>query len=249
MDTNSPDQKYSLNMGTWYRVVRGIIGFLVRLFCRLDVRGLEYVPDVGPYLLLINHVHWLDAPVLMTAFPHRAWVFAASKRERHWFFGPLFRSLDAIFVRRGEVDRKALRKALAVLEGGGVLGVAPEGTRSPTGGLQEGRSGAAFMAYRAGVKLVPVVATGQKEVFPPWKGLRRAPVRVFFGPAFEPCPPSAGGKASAADARAFTQEIMYRLAAMLPPAYRGVYADVVEKRPHLVAFYDTLNEPSRSERS
>ncbi len=242
MDVNRSDQRYSLKPGTWYRVFRGIIGFILRLFCRLDIQGLEHVPDTGPYLLLVNHLHWLDAPVLMVAFPHRAWVFAAAKRERHWFFGPMFRSLDAIFVRRGEVDRKALRKALAVLEGGGVLGVAPEGTRSPTGALQKGRSGAAFMAYRTGAGLVPVVITGQKGVFPLWHGFRRALVRVRYGPPFVTPPPSVEGKVSAVDARAFTEEIMYRLAVMLPQVYRGEYADVTEQRPDLVALYETIHQ-------
>lgn len=240
MDSNAADQLYSLKPGTWYRVFRGIIGFILRLFCRLEVRGLEHVPDAGPYLLIVNHLHWLDAPVLMVGFPYRAWVFAAAKRERHWFFGPMFRSLDAIFVRRGEVDRRALRKALEVLEGGGVLGVAPEGTRSPTGALQQGRSGAAFMAIRTGTRLVPAVITGQKGVFPLWRGFARAPVLVRFGPPFDPPPVLAEGKVNAADARAFTAEIMYRLAALLPPQYRGEYADVTERRPDLVAFSEPV---------
>lgn len=248
-DSKGSEQPYSLRMGARYRLVRAIIGSLVRLFCRLDVRGLEHVPDTGPYLLLINHLHWLDAPLLMTAFPHRAWVFAAAKRENHWFFGPLFRSLDAIFVRRGEVDRKALRKALSVLKGGGVLGVAPEGTRSPTGGLQKGRSGAAYLAYHSRVRMVPVVATGQMAVFPPWKRLRRAPLQVVFGPAFGPPETSEGKKPSGAEIRALTEEIMYRLSAMLPAEHRGVYSDVAEKRPDLLEFYRALHPAESSGRS
>ena len=77
----------------------------------------------------------------MTAIPYRAYVFAGEKWAKHLLLGPLFRSLDAIFVERGEVDRNALRKALAVLAGGGFLGVAPEGTRSKTGRMQQGRTG------------------------------------------------------------------------------------------------------------
>lgn len=103
------------------------------------------------------------------------------------------------------------------------------------------------MAFRTGVKLVPVVATGQKEVFPLWKRFRRATVMVRFGRAFE-APSPRDGKASAGDARRFTQEIMYHLAAMLPPPYRGEYADVTERRPDLVALYQTTDEPERSGR-
>jgi 1-acyl-sn-glycerol-3-phosphate acyltransferase len=237
----SDAKAYSVKMGGWYRVVRGVIGFLLRILARLEVEGLEHIPDEGPYLLTINHLHWLDPPVLMVAFPYRSHIFAAEKWEDHWFLGPLFRSLDAIFVRRGEVDRKALRRALAVLKGGGVLGLAPEGTRSKTGAMQRGRSGAAYFAYRAGVRLVPVVATGQEKVFPSLRRFHRATVKVVFGLPFEPSPSE--GRASAAQVHAFAEETMYRLAALLPPEYRGVYADVSEARPELLALC-TPGEPT-----
>jgi len=228
---------YSLKKRGWYRVVSGIIGFLLRLFSHFEVVGLEHVPAEGPYLYVTNHLHWLDAPILGVALPHRARVFAGEKWERHWILGPLLRSIDAIFVNRGEVDRKALRRAMAVLEGGGVLALAPEGTRSKTGAMQKGRSGAAYMACRAGVKLLPAVVTGQEKLFPSLWRFRRARVRVVFGLPFEP--PAVEGKASTAQVHAFTEEIMYQLAAILPPEYRGVYGDVAEKRPDLLALYAT----------
>lgn len=226
-------QTYSLEIRGWYRVVRGIVSVLLRILARVEIEGQEHIPDQGPYLLITNHLHWLDPPLLAVAFPHRPYVFAAEKWENHWFLGPFLRSLDAIFVQRGEVDRKALRQALGVLKGGGVLGLAPEGTRSKTGALQRGRSGAAYMAYRAGVPLVPVVTTGQEKVFSCLRRLRRARVRVVYGPPFDP--PPAEGKASAREVHDFSQDIMYRLAAMLPPEYRGVYQDVTERRPDLLA--------------
>jgi 1-acyl-sn-glycerol-3-phosphate acyltransferase len=235
------ETSYSLEIRGWYGVARGIIGFLLRTLSRVEIAGLEHVPNQGPYMLVSNHLHWLDAPALMVAFPRRAYVFAAAKRRNHWFFGPLFRSLDAIWVHRGEVDRQALRGALAVLQGGAVLGLAPEGTRSPTGGLQRGRSGAAYMAYRQGVPLLPVVAWGQEQLFPSLRRLRRATVHVAFGPPFAP-PALEGGKTDAGAVRAFGEEIMYRLAALLPPAYRGVYGDVATARPDLVAAAERMDK-------
>jgi 1-acyl-sn-glycerol-3-phosphate acyltransferase len=224
---------YSLEMRGWYRVLRAVVRFLLKLLCRVEVEGLECIPREGPYLLITNHLHWLDPPMIMAFYPYRAHLFAAEKWEDHWLLGPLFRSLDAIFVQRGEVDREALRQALAVLEGGGVLGLAPEGHRSDTGTMQRGRSGAAYMAYRTHVKLVPVATWGQKRVFASLRRLRRATVHVVFGVPFEP--PAVEGKASAAQVHAFSEEIMYHLAAMLPAEYRGVYADVSRKRPELLA--------------
>jgi 1-acyl-sn-glycerol-3-phosphate acyltransferase len=88
------------------------------------------------------------------------------------------------------------------------------------------------MAYRAAVPIVPVVTMGQENVFPALCRLRRATVRVVYGPVFEP--PPVEGKASAAEVHTLSRDIMYRLAAMLPPEYRGVYADVAERRPDLL---------------
>jgi 1-acyl-sn-glycerol-3-phosphate acyltransferase len=239
VDKHKPpgDDSHPLEMGTWYRIVRGVVGFLLRLLSRLEIVGLEHVPAQGPYLLLVNHLHWLDPPALAVAFPYRSHLFAAEKWERHWFLGPLLGSLDAIFVNRGEVDRQALRKAMAVLRDGGVLGMAPEGTRSKTGGLQRGRSGAAYMAFRTGARLVPIVITGQEKVFPSLWRLRRATVHVVFGPPFEP--PAVDGRADSAQIHEFTEEIMYRMAAILPAEYRGVYSDVEEQRPDLMGLYET----------
>jgi 1-acyl-sn-glycerol-3-phosphate acyltransferase len=226
---------YTFEIRGWYRVARGIATFLARVLCHFEVEGLEHIPSSGPFLMTINHIHFLDPPALLVAFPHRSYVLAADKWRRRPLFGALFRSMDAIFIHRGEIDRKALRAALAVLEGGGVMGLAPEGTRSKTGGLQQGRGGAAYMAYRAGVGVLPVVATGHEKIFPSLRKLRRAHVRVTFGPFFEPPPLPPGTKATAEHVRAFAEEMMYRMAALLPPEYRGVYADVEEARPDLMA--------------
>jgi 1-acyl-sn-glycerol-3-phosphate acyltransferase len=239
-EPETESKTYTMEMGGWYRLWRVSVNFLLRILSRFEVEGLEHLPDKGPFLLITNHLHWLDPPVIMVAFPYRAYVFAAEKWETNFILGPIFRSMDSIFVRRGEVDRKALREALAVLEGNAVLGLAPEGTRSKTGAMQRGRSGAAYMAYRAGVPLVPVAITGQEKVFPSLWRFRRARVRAVFAPPF--APPPVEGKASAAAVHAFSEDIMYHLAALLPPEYRGVYSDVDEKRPDLMALYAAINE-------
>ncbi len=216
-----------------YSTIRTIINVLITNLARVEVHGRENLPEHGPYLVVANHLHWLDSPLLMTVLPFRAHVFAGEKWAKHWLIGPLLRSVGAIFVNRGQVDRRALRKALEVLEAGGVLGLAPEGTRSKTGVLQHGRSGASYLAYHSGAPLVPIVASGQEHVVSSWFRLRRARVRVAIGQAF--ALPPAEGKVNMAQLDVFTEEIMYRLAALLPAAYRGVYADVADKRPELLA--------------
>jgi len=219
-----PKQGDPLYLGRLYPVIQGVIAFLVRTLTRLEVHGLELAPARGPYILVANHLHWLDSPVLITVLPHPARVFAGEKWEKRLFIGFLLKSVNAIFVNRGEVDRRALRAALDTLKAGGVLGMAPEGTRSKTGGLQRGRSGAAYLAFQSGATLFPVVCTGQQHVISSLLRLRRQRVRVVFGPPF--APPPVDGKVTPAHLDSFTEEIMHRLAAMLPPEYRGVYAGV-----------------------
>ena len=206
-----------------HRLLRRIILGLLKLLCRLKVQGVEHVPAEGPLLLVSNHLHWLDTPVLGVTVPRRATVFAARKWERRPIAGWVLRTLgNAIFVYRGEVDRQALRKALAVLKDGGVLAMAPEGTRSDTGALQQGKEGTAYLATRTGVPLLPVVAYGQEKMFSSLLRGRRAEVHVIYGPPF--ALPSTPGRVSKKQLREFTQQIMLGLAAMLPPAYRGVYS-------------------------
>jgi 1-acyl-sn-glycerol-3-phosphate acyltransferase len=237
-------QMEPLKMRGWYRVARGVVAFLLHVVARELVLGRENIPRQGPLILAVNHLHWLDSPLVAVTFPYRAYVFAGEKWAKNWLIGPLLRSVGAIFVRRGEVDRQALRQAMDDLRSGGVLGMAPEGTRSKTGALQEGRTGAAYMALRTGVPILPVAISGQEKVFPTLRRLRWPTVRIVYGAPFYP--PAVEGKASSADIEAFTEEIMYRLAAMLPPEYRGVYRDVTEKRPDLVQAYGTDINSTRS---
>jgi 1-acyl-sn-glycerol-3-phosphate acyltransferase len=127
-----------------------------------------------------------------------------------------------IFVARGEVDRHALGQALEVLKSGGVMAIAPEGTRSRTGGLQEGRSGVVYLAARSSAPIVPAAMWGQEKVMPGWVRLRRAPVHITFGPPI--ILPAEAAHFRAAELDSYTEELMLTLGRMLPPEYRGVYA-------------------------
>jgi 1-acyl-sn-glycerol-3-phosphate acyltransferase len=137
-----------------------------------------------------------------------------------WFLSDLGKS---IWVGSEEGELEALESALEVVESGGVVGIGPEGRRSATGGLEPGKPGAAYVATRGGVPVVPVATWGQERLGRSWRRLRRAPVEVRFGaPMHFPA-----GEAGPADLRAYTDQLMHEIARMLPPEYRGVYADAV----------------------
>jgi 1-acyl-sn-glycerol-3-phosphate acyltransferase len=206
-----------------YRVLQRLVQILIRLLTHIEVVGLEHIPASGAFILVTNHLHVFDLPVAFAYVPRQMTVFAADKYRGKlggWIMHLVTRT---IFVARGEVDRRALGEALAVLKSGGTMAIAPEGTRSRNGGLLKGRSGVIYLAGRASVPIVPAVMWGQEHVMPGWIGLRRAPVHLIIGPPIN-LPPEAA-QFRTPDLDAHTEKLMLTMARMLPPEYRGVYTE------------------------
>lgn len=210
----------------WYRCVHWLARLLATLFLRLEVTGREHVPEQGPFILATNHLHILDPPLAYAAIPYRhVTVLAAEKWEESFPIGPFLKSMGAIFVQRGEVDRQALNAVLAVLEAGGIVGMAPEGTRSPVGTMQRGKPGLAYLATKAGVPILPLGISGHLHMFEDWRRLRRPRVRVRIGPLI--ALPPVTGRQKNQQLEALTEEIMVALARLVDPELRGVYAVAV----------------------
>jgi len=214
------------DMRLFYRFVRGFFRLFFKLFTRIEVYGLENLPARGPLILLTNHLHFLDPPLVMAVVPLKTTVLVAEKWARRIGINLVFRAVGGVFIERGTADRKALGKIETLLREGAVIGIAPEGTRSPTRALQEGKGGAAFLASRVGALLIPVVAYGQEHVFEELRRLRRARVVVRIGEPFTLT--AQEGRSRHEQLHQMTQEIMMRMARLLPPEYRGVYGPLVE---------------------
>jgi 1-acyl-sn-glycerol-3-phosphate acyltransferase len=137
--------------------------------------------------------------------------------------GFLFDLFGAIPLWRGEVDMTAIRRGLAVLEAGHILAVAPEGTRSGHGRLQRGHPGVVMLALRSGAPLLPLVYYGGESFGRNVTRLQRTDFHIVAGNLF--CL-SVGGKVSREARQQMPDEIMYQLAALLPPAYRGYYSNL-----------------------
>lgn len=205
-----------------FRFAQRLLRLLLRLLTRMDVRGLEHLPDHGPAILAPNHVVWFDVVPIFAYTKTPVVTLAAEKWEHHWALGPLFRHFaSAIFVQRGEFDRKALEACMAALRQGEVLGVAPEGTRSYTGVLGPGHDGLAWLAGRTEAAIVPIVIWGHEQLFDDWKHLRRPHIRVRVGESFRL--PAEAAKARSRELPTYTLQIMRRLAALLPEDRRGMY--------------------------
>jgi 1-acyl-sn-glycerol-3-phosphate acyltransferase len=193
------------------------------LLTRQHVEGIEHVPD-PPYILTTNHLGTLDVPLIYATVGGAHLVgWAAEKYERSLVRGTILRAGGAVFIQRGKVDRRALDFAVETLRSGKAFGMAPEGTRSPHHRLIRGKTGAAYLAAESGVPVVPVGLTGTYRPYDHWLRLRRPLLTARFGPPFTLPPLPADGRADAL--RRNTDEIMCHIAALLPPEYRGLYAD------------------------
>ena len=206
-----------------FRVIQKLTRLLLFLLTQLDVDGIEYLPQHGPAILCPNHVAWTDAVVVLAYVRGTTTAFAADKWETRFPINLLMRYFGrAIFVHRGEVDRQALGKALEVLKQDGILGVAPEGTRSYSGVLAKGYDGAVYLASRTDACLVPIAIWGHENAIAEWKRLRRPRILLRVGESYQ-LPPEAR-RARASELPAYTEDLMRRIAAMLPPERRGPYA-------------------------
>lgn len=210
-----------------YEFLRKLVRALFPLLVRVQIRGQENFPPSGPYILATNHLSVFDLPLLLMVCPHTVRAFAASKHRRNPFYALLLTAAGSIWVRRGEIDREALQGAFAVLRRGEVLGIAPEGTRArQVYALQPGKTGAAYIATRADVPIVPVGLTGTEKIKQNLPRLRRTDVTVNIGEPFR-LPES--GRVRGPKLDEYTDLIMRRIAALLPPEYRGVYRDALEQ--------------------
>ena len=203
------------------RSVHWLSRFLVFLWTCSSVIGLENIPSKGPALLVSNHLGDAD---LILGFAYTKQIvepFAKIELYDIPLLGWILDTYGVIWVRRGQPDRRALRVVMEAMNQGRMVGIAPEGRESLTGTLEEGTSGAAYIALKNDVMIVPITFTGTENyrVFHNMKRLRRTDVSVTIGTPFrlDRLPDKR------AAIRAGTEKIMHTLAQQLPSEYRGVY--------------------------
>ena len=214
----------AIDYGRWppmLKLSQWILRVAFRLSARIEVQGSENIPSSGPVLLALNHLCTLDAPLVLTVLKRRGVCVATDDLKHNPWFRWALDLADAIYLRRGAADQAALDQCLAVLRAGGLLGIAPEGTRSKTGALGRGLSGAVYLAAESGAPIIPMVAWGQERLTDNLKKARRTSIHVHFGSRFEVSAETGGTEGLFRN----TERLMTTLAAMLPPEYRGVYAD------------------------
>jgi len=205
----------------------GVVSWVLRTFfgmlCRLDTAALKNVPAQGPLILVANHVNFLEVPVVRASLhPRDITMLTKVQTFNNPLFNFLFHTWGGIPIERGTVDRAALQACIDALAEGKILAVAPEGTRSGDGKLLQGKPGTILVAVRSGAPLLPITCWGAEHFWDNLKHFRRTPFHARVG---RPFIVDTHGEGLSKDVRQrIADEIMFKLAELLPEQYHGMYA-------------------------
>ena len=150
----------------FYYAVRAICWLILKIFWRMEVIGIENLPESGGMIIASNHVSYLDPAVLASSLNRKIYFITKKEVFKNTFISFIFKNLNAISVDRGNADILAFKKAINILREEKVLGIFPEGTRSSNGELQELKLGAIKIAMKTGVPILPVGIIGTHKIYP-----------------------------------------------------------------------------------
>jgi 1-acyl-sn-glycerol-3-phosphate acyltransferase len=205
-----------------YYFGRFLTRLLLLLLTNWQVKGRENIPDRGPLLIVCNHLHAADPPIVAVSVRLKAVFMAKEELFRHRWSRFWVRNFGAFPVHRGVPDRKALSEAEHRVKQGFALIMFPEGKRSSTIQMQAAFPGSALIASRLDVPILPVSISGTEKLKRLTGWLCRPRITVNIGEPFRL--PPAEGKLTRAELIRLTNSIMEHIAGLLPPEYQGAYA-------------------------
>ncbi len=201
-----------------------IVKLLIKLLTRTQFSGLENIPVNGALIFATNHMHYMDIPLLfINPVREDLTALVTTKYQHHWFIRWFCDTAEGIWINRDIADFSAMQAASKALKEGKALGISPEGTRSQTAQLLKAKPGVVLLALKAGVPIVPVAITNTEKAFRRIFTLQRPKLSIRFGPAFTLNPVSPEERER--KYQEYTDEIMCRIAALMPEKYRGYYHD------------------------
>ncbi len=207
------------------KFLRWLIHTVLKLLTKVEAIGYENLPEKGGFVIAVNHLGFLDAPMAYYALDTwNLFVLVGEKWEENPLLRWLGKHLNFIFVDRFNPDLRAMREMIKRMEEGQTLVIAPEGTRARDEKMAQGKPGAAYLASKMQWPIVPVAIIGTEDRI--FKGnlkrFKRTHIKLMAGKTFT-LPPFPK-KNREEKLQEYTDEIMCRIAAMLPEKNRGYYA-------------------------
>lgn len=222
--------KNEFHLSAWVRLrrqlLRVVMRFVFRAVARVRVTGLGNIPHGTAYMAAVNHMSIYDPPFLLAFWPEILQGIGAVDVFDKPFQGELLRMYGVVPVHRGQYDRELLEAVLKMLAAGYPVLIAPEGGRSHALAMRRAKPGVAYIIDEARVPVIPVGIVGTTDDFLN-RGLRgqRPTLEIRIGQPFT-LPPIDGRGEARREARQHNADlVMQRIAGLLPPEYRGVYAD------------------------
>ncbi len=222
------DNQYRVSLMTQIlrRFLRGFFRAFFRLLGKVEISGLEHIPDNNKYVVVFNHVSLVEVPFIAAFWPIIIEIIGAAAVWERPGVSIVAKMWSGVQVDRTAFDRDVFKQVMKVFEDDRPLMISPEGGRSHTPGLRRGKPGVAYIIDEVDAVVIPVAVVGNTMDFLT-QGLKgnRQPIQMIVGEAFK-MPPLDGRGAERRLKRQFnTDYIMARLAALLPESYRGVYAE------------------------
>lgn len=222
--------KNEFHLSAWVRlrrsVMRLVISALFRALARVRLTGTENIPRGTAYMAAVNHVSIYDPPLLLVFWPEILQGIGAIDVFDKPIQGELLRMYGTVPVHRGQYDRELIDAVLTMLSAGYPVMIAPEGGRSHVVAMRRAMPGVAYILDEARVPVVPIGIVGTTDDF-----LKRAlhgerpTLEIRVGKPFQLPPIEGRGEARRAARQHNADLVMQRIAGLLPPEYRGVYAD------------------------
>lgn len=210
-----------------YKIVAWVVKIGTGILCRIDAPDIHKMPAHGPLIVVSNHTGQLEVAVffgLLQPRPITGW--AKMESWDNAFLNWLFNLWGLIPVRRGEGDTSALRRAIKALDNGYIFGIAPEGTRNKTGKLKRAHPGAVMLAIHSGATILPVVHWGGENFLKNLSRFKRTDFHIRVGEPFRL--KLDGVKVTREIRQQIVDEMMTRLAELMPPEYQGAYEKVTK---------------------
>lgn len=205
------------------RFITFIIKLLLKILCKVEGAELDSIPRQGPLILVINHINFLEVPLIYTLLlPRKACGIIKKETWDNWFLRILAEEWGAIPVNRETPGISTFKEAGKALKEKKILCIAPEGTRSGTGVLGKGQQGVVFLALKNRVPILIVAHYGVENFWHNIKRLKRTRVTFVVG---KPFILESEMEITKKVYQEVTDQIMTRMAFILPERYRGVYAD------------------------